>query len=153
MENQRPETPPKTIIRLAEVLRRTGFSRSTLYGLIAKGDFPHQMSLGARSVGWIEQEVAGWIARRASMRPASESQTWLVDEELLSKTSSDDTIRNTPAVKGLIMNRYEAKTQKLHGSSSAPNLAQLELIGTSVYVDRSTGAIWFQIPRPKQSAD
>ena len=149
MENQRPETSHKTIIRLAEVLRRTGFSRSTLYLLIAKGEFPHQVSLGARSVGWLEQEVATWIAKRASMRPASDSQTWLLDKEQPSETSSDDSFRNAPAEIGSTMTRPQPTTQKLRGSFPAPHFAELELIGTSVYVDKSTGAIWFQVLRPK----
>jgi len=153
MENQRREAPHKTIIRLAEVLHRTGFSRSTLYLLIAKREFPHQIFLGARSVGWIEQEVDAWIAKRASMRPASDAQSWLARDEQPSQVATDETFRNAPVEKGSTMNRSQAKMQKLCGSFPAPNLAQLELIGTSVYVDNSTGAIWFQMLHPKQTAD
>lgn len=72
MDNSRREHPPKTIIRLADVLRRTGFSRSATYLLIKKREFPHQVTLGARSVGWIEEEVDAWISERVSRRPASD---------------------------------------------------------------------------------
>jgi prophage regulatory protein len=54
----------KRILRLPIVLERTGLSRSTVYLLAGAGSFPRQISLGARSVGWIEQEVEEWIARR-----------------------------------------------------------------------------------------
>ena len=53
-----------TILRLPEVKARTGLSRSTIYLKMAEGSFPEPISLGARSVGWIESEVDAWIARR-----------------------------------------------------------------------------------------
>lgn len=55
---------PYRIIRLPEVKSRSGLSRSTIYALIKEGDFPTNISLGGRSVGWIEQEVDEWIASR-----------------------------------------------------------------------------------------
>ena len=41
---------------------RTGLSRSTVYQRVTEGKFPSPVSLGARSVGWIEAEVEEWIA-------------------------------------------------------------------------------------------
>lgn len=55
---------PNRFLRLPQVLDRTGQSRSTLYLRISEGTFPKQVSLGARSVGWIEAEIEGWIGRR-----------------------------------------------------------------------------------------
>lgn len=54
-------SPPVRILRLNEVLERTGLRRSTLYDQIRKGTFPPQISLGARSVGWVEQDIVRWI--------------------------------------------------------------------------------------------
>lgn len=54
-----------TVIRLPEVLRRIGVSRSKLYADIKNGAFPHPISLGARAVGWLDTEVDDWIAVRA----------------------------------------------------------------------------------------
>jgi prophage regulatory protein len=54
---------------LREVLQRTGFSRSTLYSKIAKNEFPHQVSLGDRAVGWLKREVDSWISERIRLRP------------------------------------------------------------------------------------
>ncbi len=64
-------------LRIGAVLQRTGFSRSMLYAEIAKGNFPRQVSLGARSVGWIESEVDEWIRQRilASRGVSSVPQT------------------------------------------------------------------------------
>ncbi|MDX9689633.1 MAG: AlpA family transcriptional regulator [Proteobacteria bacterium] len=52
------------IIRLREVLDRTGLSRSMAYALIEQGQFPRPISLGARAVGWFSSQVDAWIASR-----------------------------------------------------------------------------------------
>ncbi len=52
------------ILRLPEVQRRTGLSRSTIYVRLDQGLFPRPVSLGARAVGWIESEVDEWIRER-----------------------------------------------------------------------------------------
>jgi len=67
----RSETTPDTILRLTEVLKRTGLSRATIYNRIAKREFPHQVSLGARAVGWLEEEIEDWIDGRVLLRPES----------------------------------------------------------------------------------
>jgi len=59
---------PKRIIRLPEVLQRTGYSRSTVYDKIKRGQFPKPVALGPNSSGWVEPEindhVDGLIAAR-----------------------------------------------------------------------------------------
>lgn len=49
------------LIRLPEVLQRTGLSRSALYRLIKSGNFPSQVQLTQRSVAWPEQQVLRWV--------------------------------------------------------------------------------------------
>ena len=61
------DSKPIRILRLPEVLARTGLSRSTVYELIAKRLFPHPVSLSIRAVGWIESEIENWIASRTAM--------------------------------------------------------------------------------------
>ena len=53
--------PITTIWRLPEVLRQTGLSRSTVYEMIARGEFPRQVQLGRRAVGWIAEDVVQWV--------------------------------------------------------------------------------------------
>ena len=55
---------PAKILRLPNVLDRSGLSRSTIYLRVTEGRFPRPVSLGARAVGWIETEVEEWIARQ-----------------------------------------------------------------------------------------
>ena len=53
-----------TILRLPEVKQRTGLSRSSIYLRISNKVFPAPISLGGRSVGWLEVEIEEWIVAR-----------------------------------------------------------------------------------------
>lgn len=53
-----------SLIRLPEVLRRTGLSRSTIYGWIEHGRFPRQVQLSARCVAWYESDIDAWISEQ-----------------------------------------------------------------------------------------
>ena len=57
-----------TILRLPAVRSLCGYSRSTIYLRIAQGLWPRPVSLGPRSVGWPEHEVAAVNAARISGR-------------------------------------------------------------------------------------
>jgi len=61
---ERHDMKPESILRLPDVLGRTGLSRSTLYARISEGLFPTPIALGRRAVGWLESEIDDWIARR-----------------------------------------------------------------------------------------
>jgi len=54
----------KAILRLNATLAKTGLSRSVLYSEISKGNFPKQISLSERSIGFLESEVDNWIDER-----------------------------------------------------------------------------------------
>ncbi|MBA4500877.1 AlpA family transcriptional regulator [Marinobacterium marinum] len=56
------------IIKLAEVIRVTGLSRSSIYRKINEKSFPSPVSLGHKSVGWVEDEVQQWILERIALR-------------------------------------------------------------------------------------
>jgi len=53
-----------TILRLNAVTSRTGLSRSSIYEQISRGLFPRPISLGKRSVGWLDADVNNWIEER-----------------------------------------------------------------------------------------
>jgi prophage regulatory protein len=50
------------ILRLPAVKSLTGLSRSSIYAKVRAGEFPQPVSIGVRSIGWIESEVQQWIA-------------------------------------------------------------------------------------------
>lgn len=51
-------------LRLPAVLARVGYSKSRVYGLIAKGEFPKQVAIGQRASAWLASEIDSWIAAR-----------------------------------------------------------------------------------------
>jgi len=56
------------ILRMKMVIEITGLARSTVYKYIAEGIFPKPITLGGRSVGWVESEVFAWIQARVAER-------------------------------------------------------------------------------------
>ena len=52
------------LIRLREVMEKTGLSRSYVYDLTQKGQFPQTVKLSERSRAWVESEVQDWINER-----------------------------------------------------------------------------------------
>jgi prophage regulatory protein len=66
-----PETPATArdrILRRREVECRVGLRRSSIYELIHRGLFPAPVRLGCKAVGWLESEIAEWIADRSADR-------------------------------------------------------------------------------------
>ena len=59
---------PTRILRLPEVMARTGLSRTTIYEWRVAGRFPQAVPLGTRNVGWIESELEAWIRERIAGR-------------------------------------------------------------------------------------
>lgn len=53
-----------SILRLPEVMNRTGLSRSSIYSFIALGLFPAPVKLGVRAVGWWGSDIDLWIRTR-----------------------------------------------------------------------------------------
>ena len=72
------QSPHKRLIRLPEVLSRTGYGRTTIYRKMEDGSFPRSVKLGgpledpeafdSRAVAWIEDEVEQWIESRIDER-------------------------------------------------------------------------------------
>lgn len=48
------------ILRLPEVIKITGLSRSTIYLMIKAGSFPPPIKLSARASGWLAHEIELW---------------------------------------------------------------------------------------------
>ena len=58
-----PEKPER-LLRLRDVQSRIPLGRTTIYGKIARGEFPRPISLGGNVVAWFESEVQEWIHGR-----------------------------------------------------------------------------------------
>ncbi len=49
------------LIRLKEVIRMTGLSRSSIYAYIARGKFPAQIRISERCVAWSLNDLELWL--------------------------------------------------------------------------------------------
>lgn len=49
------------IIRLKEVLLKTGLTRSTLYRKVASRTFPRQIAISTRCMGWRQSDLDDWL--------------------------------------------------------------------------------------------
>lgn len=55
------------VVRLQEVMAKTGLARSTIYAKTSPKSashdpcFPKPIRLGLRTVGWLEEELQSWI--------------------------------------------------------------------------------------------
>ncbi|NLP64302.1 helix-turn-helix transcriptional regulator [Paraburkholderia sacchari] len=56
------------ILNIDDVKARTRYSTTSIYRLAAAGEFPKQIKLGARKVGWLASEIDAWIHERAAAR-------------------------------------------------------------------------------------
>ncbi|HYF47910.1 MAG TPA: AlpA family transcriptional regulator [Planctomycetota bacterium] len=54
------------ILRLPEVLQKTGISETTQWRLERAGKFPRRVNLGGRMVGWRLSEIHAWMAERTA---------------------------------------------------------------------------------------
>lgn len=59
---------PDRLLRVGEVMERTGLSRATLWRLERSGDFPGRVRLTGSTIAWRASEVAAWIDRRGRVR-------------------------------------------------------------------------------------
>lgn len=60
-----------TLLRLPVVLERTGLSRSAVYDLLVKGEFPEPIKHSERVNVWPDTEIEAWIAKRLAARSAN----------------------------------------------------------------------------------
>lgn len=50
------------IVRLPEVIKRTGLSAATLTRYEKSGAFPKRRKLGGRAIGWLSSEIDSWVS-------------------------------------------------------------------------------------------
>lgn len=52
------------LLRFPDVRARTGLSRSTIWRLERRGDFPRHHRISPNAVAWVEEELTTWILGR-----------------------------------------------------------------------------------------
>jgi prophage regulatory protein len=76
-----------SILRLPEIKRNTGLSRSTIYLRISQGAFTRPVSLGGRAVGWPANEVETLNAARIAGKSNEEVRELVVALETARKAA------------------------------------------------------------------
>ena len=64
------------IIRITDVMARTGLSRVSIWRKVRAGQFPAPLEISPNAIGWHESEIAEWQAsrpRRTYGAPAPEA--------------------------------------------------------------------------------
>lgn len=56
------------VLKLKAVVEKTTLCHSTIYKLISEGEFPKPIELTARAVGWVDDEIEGWIVAKIIAR-------------------------------------------------------------------------------------
>ena len=51
-------------LRIREVVHVTGLSRTVVYDLVKRGEFPAQKRLSKGAVGWLSTDVEAWMQSR-----------------------------------------------------------------------------------------
>lgn len=54
----------KSLIRLPDVQRRTGYSKAWIYRLMSQGKFPASVKIGTRAIAFVESEIDDWVNQR-----------------------------------------------------------------------------------------
>ena len=57
-------TASNNLLDRKKVQSKTTLSRSSIYDLIAKGEFPKPVKISGRRVAWLESSVDAWIESR-----------------------------------------------------------------------------------------
>lgn len=58
--------PPLRVLRLPEVIQRSGLKRDAIYRGGREGWFPKRIKISERASGWLEHEINAFIARRVA---------------------------------------------------------------------------------------
>lgn len=61
------------VLKLAEVVERTGLSPSTIERKEKRDEFPARKILGTRSVGWLESDIDAWIKALPTKQSAEDA--------------------------------------------------------------------------------
>ena len=70
-----PRAPPTRMLRMREVMARTGLSRTTIWRRVGAGTFPAPRQLGPNSVGWPEPVIQDHIEALPTVSYAPSPET------------------------------------------------------------------------------
>jgi prophage regulatory protein len=60
------------MLRLAEVLKRVGLGRSSVWRMVKENRFPAPRRLSTKAIGWLDDEIDDWLKARTSSAGSAE---------------------------------------------------------------------------------
>lgn len=63
-----------SMLRIGEVCRRTGLSKSQIHRMVHELDFPVPIRLSKRAVAWVSADVEAWLQERITATRDAECQ-------------------------------------------------------------------------------
>ena len=136
------------IIDLREVMLRTGYGKTKIYGLIKKNRFPPQANRldGSCSAGWYEDEVDLYIESGRNNR----SQKWKEAVDVVGiknrAGTSDVTQGSTPRNEKVTKSKYaRVATADVQLQEQGLIATGLELFGRMVYLHRPSGKLLLDV--------
>ena len=61
--------PRGRFLRVTDVMRETGLSRTTIWRREREGDFPKRVPLSANATGWWSEDIDRWKSDRLAAAP------------------------------------------------------------------------------------
>jgi prophage regulatory protein len=58
----------EVVVRMPEVMRRVGLSKSSIYAMVTAKSFPAPIPIGPRARGWLISEISSWLSQRVAAR-------------------------------------------------------------------------------------
>ena len=75
VSENRPQFKRDRLLRIEEVMKIVSLKRSSIYKLVRQGEFPRQVQVTSRIVGWPESAVLQWVQDRiAKSNPALQAE-------------------------------------------------------------------------------
>lgn len=53
------------VLKLSDVIKLTGLSRSSIYNLLARNEFPRRLQITKQRIGFLNSEIQNWISNHA----------------------------------------------------------------------------------------
>lgn len=95
MPTTTPATASERAVRIREVMQRVGISRTQIYRLIQRGDFPAPVRLSDRISIWRQKDIDEWLSRHFERLSGTRS----ADNETLQQRPMGGSSRQSPTSK------------------------------------------------------
>ncbi len=118
------EINPSSILRLKAVRALTGLSRSTVWRLCRRSEFPQPLKLTKRLIGWRAGEVLNWLDSREHKAPSFAEEKPILPRLAMTDASALHMSAGTSAQESAEARRLEISLQtecRKHGTAHNTN--------------------------------